>query len=190
MFKNSQALSALKDVESNYCIIKPFSGLTNPKPGKDIDILCADAIQLSKELIPKLSSFIDIETELLVQQVPGGVHIDIEKNGILLLKYDLIDSFVFRRNHIRPSFAKRVLKNKTLTKFGKFSLFVADPEDDAAIRWWAYEDSGFTKLQHKKYWQELSDDSTLKAKSLLKKYGTKRWWWPLDSIRSRLNGNR
>ncbi len=187
MSSRLQPFKLLASMHNEYAVIKLIATDSSIKAGSDIDIVCANRHSFARELIGKLNELVDDSTHLLIYDTPWFTHVDVMKKNTLVVKFDLINRFHYRKFKLRADFAEEVLRQKVRRTHNKHRIFVADKIDDGVVRKLEYLNSNQKKIHHLEYLQDLDIKTQDQINNLFDSIVRNRWWWLFDGIRTRFN---
>ncbi|MDR2820440.1 MAG: hypothetical protein LBB60_07930 [Desulfovibrio sp.] len=123
----------------NYAVLKKTDVFPAIPLGGDIDVLVEDRAYAEKLLVEHFLRSDAGTYTLSAEQRDYHTHIDLLREGKILIRFDLIDSFDFlRKIHVKHSFATHVLTNKVGETVEGKTLFFPSPLDDMLIRYLEY----------------------------------------------------
>ena len=149
----------------NYVLLKKWDDFPAFLPGSDVDLLVADLYESSKKLqlflLPKLDGE---EWYLQVKEGRGKIHIDIIHEDNIFLRFDLTDSFNFRKFSISPAFKFKVFLDRINESCRESKIWVPSEEDNLLIRYFEYLEwfeLNPSKIKHLNYILENADAETI-----------------------------
>lgn len=123
----------------NYVVLRRSDIFPEISVGSDIDILVEDRGYAEKILV---EHFLQVDVDNYAIQVDrreAHTHIDLFADSVLLLRFDLIDSFEFlNKIHVKLGFCAHVLTNKTRERIDGKTIYFPAPLDDMLIRYLEY----------------------------------------------------
>lgn len=129
--------------EENYCITKR-GDIEKYQQGSDLDIFCMNLKSFSEAVIDSMAKYIENGYEVVIHEKRGDHrHIDIVKNNILEIRFDLYGSIPsYKKINIKDALFTSVIENRVTElvtiQGSSFSVFFPSLIDEVLIRYIEY----------------------------------------------------
>jgi hypothetical protein len=125
----------------HYSVIKLDPYFPKYKHGQDIDILCRNVTEISRQAIDFLSQYIGNEYQLAIKKQGEHVQIDLLRRNEIHFRFDLLASLPsYTKINVKASFFDVVIESSIFKRIEDFEIRIPSLVDEAVLRYIEYQE--------------------------------------------------